>query len=126
MSKISMILVLMGGFIFTSVCSAKEYTYKGKWVTTNRRLDGIQTAVVTWMGNNKWKARIFGVWMRQKYEYNITFTGTIDKLKGTAIIDRANYTWTGTITKKKFKVQFTGDRYTGSFDLDRIDKEANK
>ncbi len=127
MSKISIILVLMGGFIFTSVCSAQEkakedLVYRGKWVTTDcfYPLDGIQTAVVTWISEGEWKARIFGIWAGKKYEYKITFTGTVNRLRGWTIIDGAYYQWTGTITQKKFKIQFTGDRYTGSFDLDRM------
>tara|TARA_Y100000034_G_C6875327_1_gene400237 strand:- start:1332 stop:1538 length:207 start_codon:yes stop_codon:yes gene_type:complete len=67
--------------------------------------------------------RVFGTWMGVKYDYNVDFTGPIDDLKGTATIDGASYTWKGTITKKKFKATFTGSRYTGYFDMDRVDKK---
>lgn len=93
--------------------------YEGPWKTTNRKLDGIQTAEVKWVDKEKWEARFYGTWQRVDYSYNVKFTGPQEALKGTAEIDGAYYEWTGQIGDKKFIGKFTGDRYTGSFEMNR-------
>jgi hypothetical protein len=50
----------------------------------------------------------------------VPFGGPPAQLKGTAVIDGANYTCTGRIeegTPRSFLGSFGGDRYAGSFDL---------
>jgi hypothetical protein len=93
-------------------------TYNGTWVTTNRgKLDGTMTCVVTNLDDNRWKGTFSGVWLARKYSYDVDWTGPSNELKGSAVIDGANYQWTGIITETAFKGTFTGNRYNGSFDL---------
>lgn len=100
---------------------ADDLTYSGTWVTTkNRQLDGTMTCVATDMGQDKWKGHFYGEWQGRKFSYNVEFTGTPDKLVGKAVIDGADYDWTGVMDAQlpgSFKGTFTGSRYTGSFDL---------
>ncbi len=124
MKKILMIMALLGAWIAADALAQGQdpmYTYKGKWVTTNRRLNGIQTCNVTWLGGEKWKGRFHGTWMGIKYDYTVDFKGKPDNVTGTATIDGASYNWKGTISPEKFKATFTGSRYTGYFDMDRVD-----
>ena len=49
--------------------------------------------------------------------YRVDFTGPPEKLKGRAVIDGADYEWTGQMKDGRFKGKFGGNRYLGSFDL---------
>ena len=94
--------------------------YEGQWNTTNRKLDGQMTCVVTEQGTEKWSGRFYGVWQGVPFDYTVPFAGPPKKLRGTAIIDGASYEWTGTITEGPaglFKAAFGGNRYLGSFEL---------
>jgi hypothetical protein len=110
-------LVLL--FAFLASAQAEDYIYEGPWKTTNRKLDGIQTAVVKSVGIEKWEARFYGIWQGVDYDYNVKFTGKPDALRGTATIDGAFYEWKGNVDQEKFEGTFTGDRYTGFFDMTR-------
>ncbi len=94
-------------------------TYVGPWQTTNRKLDGIQTAVVTHLGGERWEGRFFGVWQGVAYDYTVEFSGPPERLTGKARIDGARYDWTGSITDDRFDATFGGDRYVGSFSMPR-------
>ena len=96
-----------------------EGSYYGTWKTTNRRLDGTMQADVTNLGNDNWSGRFFGTWQGVDFDYTVKWNGPPTNLTGTAVIDRADYQWTGDITDDHFKGQFTGSRYTGYFDLKR-------
>ncbi len=100
---------------------ADDLKYEGTWVTVkNRKLNGDMTCVVTENGKDKWKGHFYGTWEGRKFSYNVDFTGPPDKLVGKAVIDGADYDWTGEIGAQSpgwFKGSFTGNRYTGSFDL---------
>jgi hypothetical protein len=96
-----------------------KYIYEGTWKTTNRKLDGVQTCEVKWLGGENWEGTFWGTWHRQDYKYKVKFTGPSTALTGEAEIDGANYTWKGTLYQEKFTGSFTGDRYTGSFDMPR-------
>ena len=99
--------------------------YVGTWRTTNRKLDGPMTCVVKDLGEDKWLGRFYGVWQGVPFDYTVAFAGPPSSLRGTAIIDGASYTWTGTITSESptsdapgmFKGTFGGSRYIGSFEL---------
>ena len=100
--------------------TAEPRVYQGDWKTTNRKLDGTMTAVVTEMGEEKWKGRFYGVWQGVPFDYTVSFRGPPDKLRGTAIIDGADYQWQGSMsddTPSRFTGSFGGTRYTGYFDL---------
>jgi len=100
--------------------ASADSTYEGTWVTTNVPLDGTMTAVVSEKGHEKWHAKFYGVWHGRRFSYDVDFEGPPDKLVGKATIDGAKYTWTGSMDPKtpgRFKGSFTGNRYTGSFDL---------
>ena len=105
------------------ICSsamAEEFVYEGDWVTTNRRLDGKMTAVVTYgPEKGKWKSRFYGIWQGVDFDYTVDFTGPVDKLVGKATIDGASYDWQGTISQEAFKATFGGSRYRGHFDMKR-------
>jgi len=50
----------------------------------------------------------------------VKFTGSPQDFKGTAVIDYADYTWTGSLDDSKpavFEGKFGGSRYTGFFTL---------
>ena len=117
MRKFLIAMLLLFG---AGVAQAAELVYEGTWLTTNRKLDGTMTAVVTENGDNKWKGKFYGVWEGRKFSYNIEFSGPPDALKGTATIDGASYNWTGkmsTTSPGTLTGQFDGSRYKGSFDL---------
>jgi len=102
--------------------AAGERVYEGVWETTNRKLDGTMTCEVTERGEGKWTGHFHGVWYGQPFSYTVDFRGPPGKLRGTAVIDGADYEWTGEITKDRFKGEFTCSRYLGSFDLKRKDR----
>ena len=101
--------------------------YKGKWVTTaNRKLDGEMTCVITYAGKDKWHGHFYGIWQGVEFDYMEKFTGPALKLVGKATIDGAHYDWKGTVTQQRFKATFTGDRYTGYFELKRVLPKVQK
>jgi hypothetical protein len=106
---------------------ARGYLFEGTWRTTNRPLDGTMTCVVTDLGNQKWLGRFYGVWQGVPFDYNVPFSGPPSNLRGTALIDGANYTWIGRIREAapgSFQGSFGGDRYEGSFNLQERVKTA--
>jgi len=108
----------------------EEFTsYTGPWNTVkNRKLDGIQTADVHYLGNHQWEGRFHGTWRGVSYSYDVTWEGPPDNLRGVATIDGANYTWVGKITPEVFVGQFESGRYTGDFNQkrDRKSEESNR
>jgi hypothetical protein len=102
----------------------EEVKYRGEWRTTNRKLDGEMTCVVTPTGHEKWQGRFYGVWQGTPFDYVVSFTGTPSDLRGTAIIDGASYSWTGQMTQSpsSFKGKFGGSRYAGFFELKGLEK----
>jgi hypothetical protein len=40
---------------------ARDYEFEGTWNTTNRKLDGRMTCIMTDLGEQKWQGRFFGV-----------------------------------------------------------------
>ena len=102
-----------------SVVAAEEFVYQGPWKTTNRKLDGEMTCVVTPIANHEWQGRFHGVWQGVGFDHTVKFTGPAKDLRGTATIDGATYNWRGWINKDQLKANFSGDRYSGSFDLKR-------
>ena len=104
---------------------AKDLVYEGAWVTTNRQLDGTMTCVVTDLGDNKWRGHFHGVWFGQEFSYEVEFSGPPDKLRGQAVIDGADYEWTGQMSKGatgRFKGKFWGSAYNGYFNLKQKDE----
>ena len=100
--------------------TAADRIYDGQWHTTNRKLDGTMTCCVTDLGNETWQGRFFGTWQGVPFDYTVKFIGPPDRLRGTAKIDGADYTWTGEMggnSQDYFKGKFTGNRYTGYFEL---------
>ncbi len=114
---------ILVGLVLLAPCAAagaKDRVYQGTWVTTNRKLDGTMTCVVTALGSNKWRGHFSGVWSGQAFSYKVVFHGPPDKLRGQAVIDGANYTWTGEMREGPsgtFTGKFGGSRYTGHFTL---------
>ena len=111
-------LVIVG----TSLQSAwgVERVYEGQWHTTNRKLDGTMTCVVTDLGSENWQGHFVGQWQGMPFDYTVKFSGPPSHLHGTATIDGADYSWTGEMGQDSqgwFKATFTGNRYLGNFDL---------
>jgi hypothetical protein len=103
-----------------SACLASDTIFEGPWHTTNRKLDGIMTCVVHDLGNGNWQGRFSGNWHGVDFDYAVPFTGPPTHLRGTAQIDGADYTWTGSITSNSpatFQGTFGGTRYEGYFVL---------
>jgi len=104
-------------FLYCAGANAEELVYQGTWKTTNRKLDGTVTCVVTELGNHEWHGRFYGTWQGTAFNYPVNFTGPANGLRGTATIDGAKYEWKGWMSSQQFKANFGGDRYNGSFDL---------
>jgi hypothetical protein len=115
---------------FVGETNGADRFYQGTWNTTNRKLDGTMTAVVSEMGEQKWKGRFYGIWQSVPFDYTVNFAGPPDQLRGTATIDGAHYDWQGSLTDDstgRFTGKFGGTRYTGYFDLTRTrEKTAAK
>jgi hypothetical protein len=104
----------------TLIAEAEDRVFVGPWKTTNRPLDGQMTCIVKELGDDQWQGRFYGVWQGVPFDYTVKFTGPASSLKGTAVIDNADYTWTGAIkdgSPATFKGKFGGSRYTGHFEL---------
>jgi len=117
MKKTLMAWILL---IAPAVAGAGERVYEGTWVTTNRKLDGTLTCIVTELGDNRWRGHFSGDWQGMPFAYTVNFSGPPERLKGEAVIDGADYEWTGAIGEGSpgwFKGSFGGSRYVGSFDL---------
>ena len=103
-----------------SVSMAADTVFEGDWLTTNRKLDGKMTCVVTDLGNEKWRGRFYGIWQGVSFDYTVAFAGPAEDLRGTAQIDGADYAWKGKILpadQPSFQGTFGGSRYEGSFAL---------
>jgi hypothetical protein len=110
-------LVLLGS---PAAAADKDLVYKGSWDTTNRKLTGTMTCVVTDLGDNKWRGHFSGAWQGVKFSYKVDFSGPPEKLRGKARIDGADYEWAGEMSKGapgRFKGKFWGNRYRGHFSL---------
>lgn len=116
----SSLLLAIGLLTPTACACAEELVYEGTWLTTNRKLDGTLTCVVTDLGSNQWRGHFSGVWQEVPFSYTVTVAGPPDKLQGTARIDGADYEWTGWLSRQrggKFQGSFGGNRYIGSFEM---------
>jgi hypothetical protein len=114
---------ILAGLVLLVSCAAagaKDLVYEGTWATTNRKLDGTMTCVVTDLGDNRWHGHFSGVWSGQRFSYEVDFSGPADRLRGQAVIDGADYEWAGEMgqgSPGSFKGTFWGSRYTGHFNL---------
>jgi hypothetical protein len=100
-----------------SYSSAADKVYHGDWKTTNRKLDGQMTCIVTEKGKEQWEGRFYGIWQGVDFDYTVPFTGPLDELQGKATIDGVAYEWKARIDGERFRANFGGDLYRGSFDL---------
>jgi len=122
MRSISVGLLLFG---LSATCVASDAVYEGTWLTTNRKLDGTLTCVVTNLGGNRWHGHFYGTWEGVSFSYDVEFSGPPHQLHGTAKIDGAHYDWTGTMTQDSLQGQFGGDRYMGRFNLKQTRRTAS-
>ena len=106
---------------WSAAAGAKDLVYEGTWATTNRKLDGTMTCVVTDLGDDQWRGHFFGAWSGREFSYEVTFSGPPENLHGRAVIDGADYEWTGEMGKE-FTGRFTGSRYAGNFRLRQKDR----
>lgn len=114
--------ILIGLVVLAScpVANAEDTVYEGTWVTTNRPLNGRLTCVVIDLGDNQWQGHFSGDWNGAQFTYTVDFSGPPERLQGTAVIDGANYQWTGSMSKEpngSFRGTFGGDRYVGRFSM---------
>jgi len=113
---LTLVVLAAAGF----AAAPSEVVFRGPWHTTNRKLDGVMTCVVTRVAEQEWRGRFFGNWNGVAFDHAVTFLGPPEALHGTALIDGAHYDWTGEFSQsmpQHFKGSFGGDRYTGWFDL---------
>src|SRR5262245_22195231 len=106
--------------VSSSTAGGKDLVYEGTWVTTNRPLDGPLTCVISDLGDNRWQGHFSGSWNGSQFSYVVEFFGPPGKLQGTAVIDGADYEWTGKMSgesPRQFVGEFGGNRYAGSFTL---------
>ncbi len=107
------------GLMLQPACAA-DRVFEGQWHTTNRKLDGAMRCVVTDLGDENWQGHFVGNWQGMPFDYTVKFSGPPKRLHGTATIDGADYSWTGEMggdSQGWFKAPFTGNRYTGNFEL---------
>lgn len=110
-----------------AIAEGEDRIFEGPWNTTNRKLDGIMTAVVKDLGEDRWQGRFYGVWQGVPFDYTVKFSGKLSSLKGTAVIDHADYVWTGEVDEGSpavFTGKFGGSRYTGHFVLKEKKKKV--
>lgn len=119
MSRMAVWLLILVPAATSWAADAGDVSYQGAWHTTNRKLDGVMTCVVTDLGGEKWRGRFYGVWQGVAFDYLVDFTGPPSALRGSATIDGADYSWTGELSADAFQGKFGGTRYTGDFDLKR-------
>ncbi|HEY2894008.1 MAG TPA: hypothetical protein VGJ16_07340 [Pirellulales bacterium] len=112
-------VVIVCALALPSFAHAEEYVYRGGWLTTNRRLSGDITCVVTPLAKHEWQGRFHGTWQGVDFDYSVRFHGPAKQLTGIALIDGASYEWKGWINSEEFKASFGGDRYQGSFEFKR-------
>ena len=73
--------------VLSLTAAAEDSIYDGVWHTTNRKLDGTMTCVVTNLGE-KWRSgRFYGVWQGVAFDHTVAFSGPPFDLRGTAQID---------------------------------------
>jgi hypothetical protein len=119
--------LLMSLFSLGWDAKAEPRIYQGTWITTNRKLDGTMTCVVTELSDEKWSGRFYGVWQGVSFDHTVAFAGPPSKLRGTAVIDGADYQWQGALSDdspSRFTGSFGGSRYTGHFDLHEKQRAA--
>src|SRR5256885_11848982 len=120
MSRISIACLALLFSVGLRTATASDHFYEGTWHTTNRKLNGTMTCLVTDLGNQNWQGRFVGTWQGVPFDYTVKFIGPPDHLQGTAKIDGADYIWTGEMdgdSLASFKGKFGGNRYSGYFDL---------
>jgi hypothetical protein len=110
-------LIALGLLVPVPTAHGADPVYEGTWVTTNRKLDGTLSCVVTDLGNQQWRGQFTGEWRGTPFTYTVRFSGPPEKLHGTAVIDGADYDWTASIRDGRFKATFDGNRYVGGFDM---------
>jgi len=97
-----------------------DYAFAGPWKTTNRKLDGTMTCIITPLANQQWHGHFYGTWQGAPFDYKVQFQGPPDDLRGTTVIDGANYNWRGRVDAQALRANFAGDLYEGSFELKRV------
>ena len=90
------------------ISAAEEFVYDGSWNTTNRKLDGAMTCVATPLGQQEWSCHFFGTWQGASFDYTVSFLGPWDDLRGTALVDGANYDFRARVTRRRFPSQICG------------------
>ncbi|GAB4160899.1 MAG: hypothetical protein Tsb009_38210 [Planctomycetaceae bacterium] len=113
----------------TSVLAAEETkTWRGTWRNKRYNTTGpLSCTATTTDGGKTWTAKFEGLFKREKFSYNVKFTGRKFKgrtlLKGTATLDGDRYQWAGYIRGNTLYGQFKSlKRYYGFFSL----KEASR
>ena len=114
------LMVLVVNPHFANARTGVELYYQGGWETYNRPLNGRMTAIVTKDGEDRYQARFYGTWQGVRHDDTVKFRGPLDNCTGSATIDGASYQWRGRIDKDIFEVNFTGNRYSGKFKLQRM------
>lgn len=120
------VAVLFVSLAIGAGANAADATYSGPWHThRGKQLSGVMTVDVHADQVGQYRGRFHGVWQGVSFDYRVDFTGPLEDLRGSAMIDGASYNWRGVIVRGApgngtFNASFDGSRYAGSFEMRRV------
>src|SRR5262245_49511683 len=78
--------VLLAAWLSANAQVAPEQVvFRGPWHTTNRKLDGVMTCVVTKIAEQEWRGRFSGTWNGVSFDHSVAFKGPPEALRGAAV-----------------------------------------
>lgn len=103
-------------------------TWEGTWVNKKYNSNGTMTCVAKEGKNGVWTANFSGVFMGQKFSFDVKFQAKPGKgqsdLSGTATVRNAQYEWTGAMKGDKLTGKYTANNgYNGDFELTEVKKK---
>jgi hypothetical protein len=105
-----------------------EKTFEGTWNNRKYNSSGTMKCVATEGKDGVWKANFSGVFMGEKFSYDVTFDSKAGKgqtdLSGKATVKNAQYEWTGALKGDKLTGKYAANNgYNGTFELKEVKKK---